>query len=60
MREPAWGKEGWLKVVGLGPGDAALITPEVSAALSEATDVVGYVPYVERVAPRPAGAVPLE
>ena len=53
MREPAWGKEGWLKVVGLGPGDAALITPEVSAALSEATDVVGYVPYVERVAPRP-------
>ncbi|QTP59782.1 precorrin-3B C(17)-methyltransferase [Billgrantia antri] len=46
-------KPGWLKVVGLGPGNAALITPEVSAALSEATDVVGYVPYVERVAPRP-------
>ncbi|WP_416137410.1 precorrin-3B C(17)-methyltransferase [Halomonas sp. HK25] len=44
---------GWLKVVGLGPGAEALITPEVSAALADATDVVGYLPYVERVAPRP-------
>ncbi|MDR5904111.1 precorrin-3B C(17)-methyltransferase [Franzmannia qiaohouensis] len=43
---------GWLKVVGLGPGAEALITPEVSAALSEATDAVGYLPYVERVPPR--------
>lgn len=43
---------GWLKVVGLGPGSDALITPEVSAALADATDVVGYLPYVERVAPR--------
>ncbi|QJQ99592.1 precorrin-3B C(17)-methyltransferase [Halomonas sp. PGE1] len=51
MSEAASG--GWLKVVGLGPGAEALITPEVSAALAEATDVVGYVPYVERVAPRP-------
>ncbi len=47
---------GWLKVVGLGPGADAMITPEVSAALLEATDVVGYVPYVNRVAPR-AGLV---
>lgn len=44
---------GWLKVVGLGPGAEAMVTPEVSAALADATDVVGYVPYVERVAPRP-------
>lgn len=44
---------GWLKIAGLGPGAEALVTPEVSAALDEATDVVGYVPYVERVAPRP-------
>ncbi|MGP5310038.1 precorrin-3B C(17)-methyltransferase [Vreelandella alkaliphila] len=42
---------GWLKIVGLGPGADAMITPEVSAALLEATDVVGYVPYVNRVAP---------
>lgn len=43
---------GWLKIVGLGPGSEAMITPEVTAALLEATDVVGYVPYVNRVAPR--------
>lgn len=43
---------GWLKIVGLGPGADAMITPEVSAALEQATDVVGYVPYVNRVAPR--------
>lgn len=43
---------GWLKIVGLGPGAEAMITPEVSAALLDATDVVGYVPYVNRVAPR--------
>ncbi|WP_165855194.1 precorrin-3B C(17)-methyltransferase [Marinobacter sp. JSM 1782161] len=44
---------GSLVIAGLGPGAEALVTPEVSAALAEATDVVGYVPYVERVAPRP-------
>jgi precorrin-3B C17-methyltransferase len=42
--------QGWLVVAGLGPGDASLVTPEVSAALAEATDVVGYFPYVARVA----------
>jgi len=40
---------GSLTIAGLGPGDAALITPEVSVALSEATDVLGYAPYVARV-----------
>ena len=43
---------GTLTVAGLGPGDAALITPEVSAALTEATDVVGYAPYLVRVPSR--------
>jgi len=43
---------GWLCVAGLGPGDAQLVTPEVSSALAEATDVVGYIPYVTRIAPR--------
>lgn len=43
---------GWLVVVGLGPGSNKLITPEVSQALLEASDVVGYIPYVERVAAR--------
>lgn len=43
---------GWVTVAGLGPGAEALVTPEVTAALAEATDVVGYIPYVARVAPR--------
>ena len=43
---------GSVVVAGLGPGDAALITPEVTAALAAATDVVGYIPYVARIAPR--------
>lgn len=43
---------GTLAVAGLGPGDDALITPEVTAALARATDVLGYTPYVARVAPR--------
>lgn len=44
---------GWLTIAGLGPGDDALVTPEVTAALAEATDVIGYIPYVKRVAERP-------
>jgi precorrin-3B C17-methyltransferase len=43
---------GRLAIAGLGPGDAALVTPEVSAALAEATDVLGYAPYVARVPAR--------
>ncbi|WP_199260413.1 precorrin-3B C(17)-methyltransferase [Paracoccus binzhouensis] len=43
---------GWVAVAGLGPGAETLVTPEVQAALAEATDVVGYIPYVARVAPR--------
>jgi len=44
---------GWLCIVGLGPGDPSLVTPEVSQALADATDVLGYIPYVARVTPRP-------
>lgn len=43
---------GWLAVAGLGPGDDSLVTPEVRSALDAATDVIGYFPYVARVAPR--------
>lgn len=44
---------GWVQIVGIGPGDDALVTPQVQAALAEATDAVGYIPYVERVAQNP-------
>lgn len=43
---------GWVTIAGLGPGSEALVTPEVTQALAQATDVVGYIPYVARVAPR--------
>ena len=50
--KPVHDASGWLCIAGLGPGDGQLVTPEVSAALIEATDVVGYIPYVARIAPR--------
>ncbi|MGA9267334.1 MAG: SAM-dependent methyltransferase, partial [Rhodomicrobium sp.] len=40
---------GALTIVGLGPGSADLITPAASRALAEATDLVGYGPYLDRV-----------
>ncbi len=43
---------GSLVIAGLGPGAEAMVTPEVTAALAEATDVVGYIPYVARILPR--------
>jgi precorrin-3B C17-methyltransferase len=43
---------GSIVIAGLGPGNDVLVTPEVNAALSEATDIVGYIPYVARVTPR--------
>ncbi|WP_375196807.1 precorrin-3B C(17)-methyltransferase [Sphingobium sp.] len=44
---------GWIAVAGLGPGAEAQITPEVSETLAQATDIIGYIPYVARVAERP-------
>ena len=44
---------GSLVIAGLGPGNDALVTPEVTAALACATDIVGYIPYVARIAERP-------
>lgn len=44
---------GSVVIAGLGPGADTLVTPEVEAALARATDVVGYIPYVARIAERP-------
>jgi precorrin-3B C17-methyltransferase len=41
---------GSLRIVGLGPGPARWLTPEAAAALGGVTDIVGYKPYVERLA----------
>lgn len=40
---------GRLVIVGLGPGDVALRTPQVSEALADATDLIGYGPYLQRI-----------
>jgi len=48
---------GALAVVGLGPGDAALLTPQARALLDAATDAVGYGPYLARLAPRAGLAI---
>jgi cobalt-precorrin 5A hydrolase/precorrin-3B C17-methyltransferase len=42
---------GRLTVVGLGPGAAALMVPAARAALSEASDILGYETYVRMAGP---------
>ncbi|AKK03122.1 precorrin-3B C(17)-methyltransferase [Corynebacterium epidermidicanis] len=44
---------GEVVVVGLGPGADRWTTPEVMAELAQATDIVGYSTYVNRVPHRP-------
>ena len=44
---------GRLRVVGLGPGPADWMVPEAAREIAEATDIVGYAPYVARLALRP-------
>ena len=40
-------------IVGLGPGPAQWMTPEAGQAIGAASDVVGYGPYLDRLALRP-------
>jgi precorrin-3B C17-methyltransferase len=42
---------GSLVIVGTGPGKPELMTPATQTALAEATDLVGYGPYLDRVPP---------
>jgi len=44
---------GHIHVIGLGPGDAAHVTPAASEALAQATHLIGYGPYLSRVVARP-------
>lgn len=44
---------GHLRIVGLGPGAQGWITPDASDHIAEATDLVGYAPYLERLPERP-------
>ena len=45
-------RAGKILIVGLGPGPDKWLTPEASAALAVATDVIGYIPYVDRLPAR--------
>lgn len=40
---------GWLAVVGTGPGNPSWLTPETADIIDQASDLVGYGRYVERV-----------
>lgn len=48
---------GKLVVVGLGPGAPEWVTPEATQALAEATDLIGYAPYLARLPLRPGQRV---
>ncbi|WP_435832432.1 precorrin-3B C(17)-methyltransferase [Nonomuraea rubra] len=50
---PVARQSGEVAVVGLGPAGRPWLTPEAQEALAAATDLVGYGPYVDRVAPNP-------
>ena len=43
---------GSVVIAGLGPGNDDLVTTQVADSLAQATDIVGYFPYVDRVQPR--------
>jgi precorrin-3B C17-methyltransferase len=47
---------GWLRILGLGPGEDAWITPEVTETILQATHVIGYAPYLARL-PRRDGQI---
>jgi precorrin-2 C20-methyltransferase/precorrin-3B C17-methyltransferase len=47
------GGAGSVTVIGLGPGDPLWLTAEARLAVSDADDLIGYGPYIERVATRP-------
>jgi precorrin-3B C17-methyltransferase len=46
---------GRLTIVGIGPGRVDLITPSAMAALTAASDLVGYGPYLDRIPALNAG-----
>ena len=41
--------KGTLTIVGLGPGAAELVTPAVTEAINDDTDIVGYSKYIDRI-----------
>lgn len=52
---PAGRRRGRLSVVGIGPGQSAWRTPEVSRLVAEAEELVGYGLYIDLLGPLAAG-----
>lgn len=40
---------GWLTIVGTGPGSPQWMTPETADVVAQATDLVGYITYLDRL-----------
>lgn len=40
---------GWLAIVGTGPGGSQWMTPETSEIVAQASDLVGYITYLDRL-----------
>ena len=55
IAEPAGRPRGRLSVVGIGPGQSAWRTPEVSRLVAEADELVGYGLYIDLLGPLAAG-----
>lgn len=43
---------GRITIAGLGPGSEEMVTPQVASAIAEASDIIGYIPYVARISER--------
>ncbi|WP_366657237.1 precorrin-3B C(17)-methyltransferase [Fodinicurvata sp. EGI_FJ10296] len=50
--QPGAGQTGSVAIIGLGPGRDDWMTPETRAILDRATDLVGYIPYLDRAGQR--------
>jgi cobalt-precorrin 5A hydrolase/precorrin-3B C17-methyltransferase len=55
IEAPRGQRRGRLSVVGIGPGQAAWRTPEVSRLIAEAEELVGYGLYIDLLGPLAAG-----
>jgi precorrin-2 C20-methyltransferase / precorrin-3B C17-methyltransferase len=52
-RKAAVAMTGRLDIVGLGPGDPRVLTPEAAEAVAKASDLVGYAAYLARLPVHP-------
>lgn len=49
--------KGSISVVGLGPGSLDMVTPEVTKTISQASDIIGYYSYINKIKPDPNATI---